>query len=86
MYALDAFVVLLGLKLVLLIAIHQRIKENRRLRDELRRCHADLAAAVAHLQRGENVPARRLLEDWTWTDVGGSRPTQRPRDTEVRLH
>jgi len=65
---MQAFCVLIGLELMVLIAIRRRIKENRRLCNELRRCHADLAAALAHLSAFapgfDIVAARRLVTKW----------------------
>jgi hypothetical protein len=75
-----------AIELLLLIAVLRRIKENRRLRDELRKCHADLAAALAHVAGGEILPARRLLTRWPAT---GTRPRPPPlpgNEPGGRLH
>jgi hypothetical protein len=79
--------VLMGaIELVLLVAVLRRIKENRKLRDELRKCHADLAAALAHVAGGEIIPAQRLLTRWP---APGARPRPPPlpgNEPGVRLH
>ena len=47
---------LAGVELLLLVTVVSRLRENRRLCDELRKCHADLAAALAHVAKDEILP------------------------------
>lgn len=61
---MEFFIVLVGVELMLLVAVTRRLNENRRRCDELRKCHADLAAALAHVASGEIIPARRLVTKW----------------------
>jgi hypothetical protein len=60
--------VLIGLELLLLVAVRRRIAKNQRLQDELRRCHTDLANALAHLSTFapgfDPVGAQRIVQKW----------------------
>jgi hypothetical protein len=56
--------VLVGLEFVLLVATARKLEANRRLQNELRSCHADLAEAIAHIRSGDIAAARRLLVKW----------------------
>jgi hypothetical protein len=84
----ELFAVLVGLELFLLVTIARKIKESRRLQDELRRCHADLAAALAHLRTFapgvDPVTARRIVT--RWPDYAAKKPPRRPGRDLNRLH
>jgi hypothetical protein len=75
-------VLLVGVELALFIAVGRRIQTNRRLIEELRRCHADLYAALAYIGSGDTADARRLLVKWP--DFARL-PRPRPPE-ERRLH
>jgi hypothetical protein len=84
---MELFVVLVGLELLLLLRVRRAIMANRKLRDELRRCHADLAAALAHLSTfapGFDIAAaRRLVTRWPSYDTKKAQP---PGREPTRLH
>lgn len=90
---MELFCVLVGVELLLLVAVRRRLKENRRRSDELRRCHADLAAALAHLSTfapGFDIGAARRLVT-RWPDFKAKRgssppPPHQQKHTGGRLH
>jgi hypothetical protein len=83
----EIFIVLIGVELVLFVATARRLNANRRVLNELRRCHTDLASALALIDRGETTAARGIVKRWP---VIGTRPKPPPlRGNErdgVRLH
>jgi hypothetical protein len=83
----EIFIVLVSVELVLLVTTARRLNVNRRLLDELRRCHADLASALALIERGEPTAARGIVARWP---VSGTRPKPPPlrrnAPNDVRIH
>ena len=72
---MEIFIVLVGVELVLLVTTARRLTANRRLLDELRRCHTDLASALALIERGEITAARGIVARWP---VSGTTPKPPP--------
>jgi hypothetical protein len=84
----EIFLVLVGVELVLFVTTARRLIANRRLLDELRRCHADLASALALIDRGETTAARGIVKWWPVIGTGGPKPPPLRRNAHdgVRLH
>jgi hypothetical protein len=83
----ELFIVLVGVELLLFLATARRLNANRRLRDELRRCHADLAAALALIARGEITAARGIVTRWPVIGTTPKPPPLRSNEPDgVRLH
>jgi hypothetical protein len=58
------FILFVGVEFALFLAVGCRIQTNRRLQDELRSCHADLAAALAHIGSGDKAAAQQIVAKW----------------------
>jgi hypothetical protein len=83
----ELVLVLVGVELVLLVATARRLTANRRLLDELRRCHTELASALALIDRGETTAARRIVKRWLVISTTPKPPPLRTNQSDgVRLH
>jgi hypothetical protein len=83
----ELFIALVGVELVLLVTTALRLNANRRLLDELRRCHADLASALALIERGEIRAARGIVKRWPVSGTGPRPPPLRRNEPDGgRLH
>jgi hypothetical protein len=72
---------------LLLVATARRLTANRRLLDELRRCHADLAAALALLDLGDITAARGIVKRWPVIGTTPKPPSLRRNARDgIRLH
>jgi hypothetical protein len=81
----EIFLVLVGAELVLLVTTARRLNVYGRLLDELRRCHTDLASALALIDLGETTAARGIVARWPIGDTT-PKPPPLPRNNDVRLH
>jgi hypothetical protein len=61
---MELFLVLVSVELLLFVMVTRRLNEIRRLRDELRKCHADLYQALASIDEGDLLQARARTSRW----------------------
>ena len=60
-----SFFLFVGVKVVLLVVVHIRIKQNERLLREIRRCHFDLALALSLAAQERFHEAHAAARRWS---------------------